>query len=56
METNRAYSSPLLGVIIAPNLVLWILEKMFSLETIKNDICLGGARKQYVFFPEHVPW
>ena len=31
-------------------------EKSFSLEMVKNDICLGSASKQNtLFFPENVP-
>ena len=46
----KAYSRPLLGAIIVPNLVLWVLKKMFLLETVKNDICLKSASKQNALF------
>ena len=52
---SRAYSRPLLGATIATNLVLWVLRKIFSLEMVKNDICLGGASKQNAFFSKNVP-
>ena len=48
--TVRAYSRPLLGVIITPNLMPRFLKKLFSLEMVKNDICLGGTSKQNVSF------
>ena len=51
----RAYSRPLLGAIIAPNLVPWFLEKIFLLEVIKNDICFGGASKQNAPFWKNLP-
>ena len=41
-----AYYRPLLGAIITPNLVPCFLKKIFSLEMVKNDICLGGSSKQ----------
>ena len=41
---DRAYSRPLLSTTITPNLVPWVLKKIFSLEMDKNDIYLGGAR------------
>ena len=37
----RTYSKPLLGGTIAPNLVPGVLKKIFSLEMVKNRICLG---------------
>ena len=37
---------------IAPNLVPYVLKKVFSLEMVKNDIYLGGASKQNVLFSE----
>ena len=46
----RVYSTPLLGMTIALNLVPWILKKIFSLETDKNDVYLGGASKQNAIF------
>ena len=52
---SRAYSKPLSGATIAPNLVLWVLRKIFSLEMVKNDTCLGGASKKNVLFSENVP-
>ena len=48
-------SKPLLGATIAPNLVPWVLNKIFPLEMVKNDICLGGVRKQNAFFSKNVP-
>ena len=41
-------------MIIAPNLVPWDFEKIFSLEIAENDVCLGVASKQLPFFQEHV--
>ena len=51
----RAYSRPLLGVPFAPNLAARVLEKIFSLEMVKNYFCLGGAGKQNAFFSENLP-
>ena len=51
----RAYSRPLLGATIAPNLVPWVLRKIFSLEMGKNDIYLGGASKQNTLSSENLP-
>ena len=42
----RAYSRTMLGATIASNLVLLVLKKRFSLETVKNDICSGVTCKQ----------
>ena len=46
---SRAYSRP--------NLVHWVLRKIFSLEMVKNDSCLGDAskNKKKAFFSENVP-
>ena len=41
----RAYSGPLLGATIAPNIVPWVLKKIFSLKMVENDICLRGTSK-----------
>ena len=49
---SRAYSIHLLGATIEPNLVPWVLKKIFSLEMVKNGICLGGASKQNALFSE----
>ena len=38
----RVYSRPFLGETIAPNLMPQILKKIFLLEIVRNDICLGG--------------
>ena len=54
-DTYRAYSGPLLGTTIAPNLVPWVLKKIFSLEMVKNDICLEAANKQNALFSESMP-
>ena len=54
-ELVSAYSRPLLSATIAPNLKPWVLKKIFSLEMIKNDICLGGASKQNAFFHKMCP-
>ena len=51
----RAYSRPLLGVTIIPNLVPWVLKKIFSLEMCRNDIYLWGGRKQNALFLENSP-
>ena len=46
----------MLGAIIAPNLLPWVLEKIFPFEMIKNDVCLGGVRKQIApFFIKCIP-
>ena len=50
----RAYSRPLLGVTITPNLVLRVLKKIFLLEMVKGDICLKGASKQNTLFSKNV--
>ena len=47
---SRAYSRPLLVAIIAPTPVPLFLKKIFSLEIVKNDICLGDASKQNALF------
>ena len=54
-KASRAFSWPLLDATIAPNLVPWVLEKIFSFEMVKNDICLGGASKPNALFSENVP-
>ena len=41
---KRTYSRPFLGVTIAPNLVPWVLKRIFL-----NNICLGGANKKCPF-------
>ena len=51
----RAYSRSLFGATFTPNLAPWVLKKIFSLEMVKNNFCLGGASKQNVF-SENVPW
>ena len=52
----RAYSKPLSGATIAPNLVSWVLRKIFSLEMVKNNMCFGGASKQNaLFFWKYAP-
>ena len=43
------------GVTFAPNQVPTVLKKRFSLEMIKNDICLGGKSKQNASFSGDVP-
>ena len=52
---TKAYPGPLLGATITPNLVPWVLKKIFPLEMVKNDICLGGAGKQNGLFSESMP-
>ena len=32
-----------------------VLKKIFSLEMVENDFCLGGASKQNALFSENVP-
>ena len=44
----------MLGATIAPNLVPWLLGKIFLLEMVKNDICLGGESKQNALFSENM--
>ena len=51
----KAYSRPLLGATVTPNLVPWVLKKIFSVEMVKNDIRLGGASKQNALFSENMP-
>ena len=55
LYAGRANSRPLLGATLAPSLPPWVLEKIFSLEMVKNDLCLGGARKENRLFWENVP-
>ena len=43
------------GATIAPDLVPWVLKKIFSIKKIKNDICSGGASKQMPFFQKVCP-
>ena len=47
----RTHFRTLLGVSIASSLVPSVFEKIFSLEIVENDICLGGTSKQMPFFP-----
>ena len=54
-DAIRAFSRPLLGVTIAPSLVPCVLRKIFSLEMVKNDTCLGGTSKQNALFSENAP-
>ena len=35
--------------------ILEVLEKIFSLEIVKIDICLGGVSKQMPLFQKNVP-
>ena len=46
----RAYSRTLLGAIITPNLLLWVLQNTFSFEIAENDICLGGYKQANALF------
>ena len=46
----RVCSRPLFGTTMALNLVPWVLEKMFSLEMVKNDISLAGPGKLNAIF------
>ena len=48
----RTYFITLLGVSIASSLVPSVFEKIFSLEIVENDICLGGTSKQMPFFQQ----
>ena len=50
LYAGRANSKPLLGATFAPSLPPCVLEKIFSLEMVKNDLCLGGASKQNALF------
>ena len=52
---SRTYSRPLLGAISASNLVHWFWKKIILLETVKNDICLGGGSKQIALFWKKTP-
>ena len=38
-----------------PNLVPWVLTKIFSSEMVKNDICLGVQANQMPFFQKMFP-
>ena len=51
----RAYSGPLLGATNVPSLAPRVLKKIFLLEMVKNDICLGCASKQNAFFQKICP-
>ena len=44
----------LFSAIITPNLVPQVLEKLFSLEIVENDICLASTSKQMRFFQTNV--
>ena len=48
----RTHFITLLGVNIASSLVPSVFEKIFSLEIVENDICLGGTSKQMPFFQQ----
>ena len=52
-DYNTTFWSTLLlsGLVatIAPNLVLWVLEKMFSLEMVKNDIFIWRASQVHPY-------
>ena len=50
----RVYSINFWGVIIARNLLPWDLEKIYSLEIVENDFCLGVASKKMPFFQKNV--
>ena len=56
-DTCRACSRPLLGVVIAPNLMPRVLKRILWLGMVENDICLGGASIQTGFFfkKKHAP-
>ena len=54
-RVSGAYSRPLLGVTITPNLVPWVLRKIFSLKMIEYDISLGSASNQNAFFKKCAP-
>ena len=51
---SRAYSRPLLVTIIAPTPVPLFLKKIFSLEIVKNDICLGVQANKMPFFKNNI--
>ena len=55
MNIFRGYSKTLLGAIIAPNLMPWVLEKLFLLEIGENNIYLRGPSKQMPFLQKNVP-
>ena len=46
----RTHFITLLGVSIASSLVPSVFEKIFSLEIVKNDICLGVQASKCPFF------
>ena len=50
-----AYSRPLLGVTIPPNLVFWVLRKIFSLEIVKKWHLFRGCKQTKCPFSEEVP-
>ena len=45
-----AYYRLFLGATVAHSLVPQVLKKIFSLEIVKNDICVVGASKQNALF------
>ena len=47
---HRTYSRPFLEVTISPNLVPWVLTKIFSLEMVKNDVFKGCKKTKCPFF------
>ena len=49
-SNHRTYSRPFLEVIITPNLVPWVLTKIFSLEMVKNDVFKACKKTKYPFF------
>ena len=63
--TIKTNFRPLVGATIAPNLVPWVSEKIFSLDMVENDIdCVSDtndkkwqkcARKQNVQNDQNVP-
>ena len=51
---SRVYSLPFFGMTIARNLVPYFFKKIYFLEMVKNDICLGGVSKQMPFLSKNI--
>ena len=54
-ELDGSYSRPLLGATIAPNLLLRVLRKMFSLEMVEKASVLGVQVEKMPLFSEYFP-
>ena len=54
-DTPRVYSRPLLDATIVPDLVQWVLKKVFSSEMVKSGFSVCVASKQNTLFLKNVP-